>query len=93
MSLFTYCAGIVGMAAIGCLVASWIGISSPLQIVIGNSDPIVLQETLDTICPQLLSLLATLGIFALNRKQLSQGKIIGIVIVVSFILGLLGVIA
>lgn len=93
MSLFTYCAGIVGMAAIGCLVASWIGISSPLQIVIGNSNPIVLQETLDTICPQLLSLLATLGIFALNRKQISQGKIIGIVIVVSFILGLLGIIA
>ena len=93
LDLFTYCAGIVGMASIGCLVAAWVGITSPLQIVIGSADPIVLQETLDSICPQLLSLLATMGIFGLIRKQLSQGKIIAITIVVSFILGLFGIIA
>ena len=38
MNLFTYCAGIVGMASVGCLTASWIGISSPLVLNIAGNE-------------------------------------------------------
>ncbi len=92
MELFTFCAGIVGMAAVGCLTASWIGITCPLVLNISGSE-IVIQEYLDELCPELLSLLATLGVLGMLRKHMSTGKIIAIVIVVAFVLGTLGVVA
>lgn len=92
MQLFTFCAGIVGMAAVGCLTASWIGISSPLSFNISGNE-IVIQEYLDQLCPQLLSLGATLGVLGMLRKGVKTSKIMAIVIISAFVLGLLGVIA
>ena len=92
MQLFTFCAGIVGMAAVGCLTASWIGISSPLAFNISGNE-IVIQEYLDQLCPQLLSLAATLGILGMLRKGIKTSKIMASVIIGAFVLGLLGVIA
>ena len=92
MQLFTFCAGIVGMAAIGCLTASWIGISSPLSFDI-SGNAIVIQEYLDQLCPQLLSLAATLGILSMLRKGMNTTKIMAAVIVVAFVLGIFGIIA
>ena len=92
MDLFTYCAGIVGIASVGCLTASWIGISSPLQFdIAGNT--IVLQEYLDQLCPQLLSLSAVLIILKLLKNKVSTLKITIGVIVIAFILGVLGILA
>lgn len=92
MQLFTFCAGIVGMAAVGCLTASWIGISSPLAFNISGNE-IVIQEYLDQLCPQLLSLGATLGVLGMLKKGMKTSKIMAIVIIGAFVLGLLGVIA
>ena len=92
MDLFTYCAGIVGIASVGCLTASWIGISSPLQFdIAGNT--IVLQEYLDQLCPQLLSLSAVLIILKLLKNKVSTLKITIGVIVIAFVLGVFGIIA
>ena len=44
MQLFTFCAGIVGMAAVGCLTASWIGISSPLAFNISGNEIVILSS-------------------------------------------------
>ncbi len=93
MKLFTYIAGIVGMASIGSMIAAWIGIESPLMFTISGSE-IVVQEYLDELCPQLLSLLATLLIYQqLNRNKMSVMKLIFLIVVAAFILGVCGVIA
>lgn len=92
MDLFTYCAGIVGIASVGCLTAAWIGLSSPLAFSIAGNE-IVIQEYLDQLCPQLLSLTAVLTILKLLKSKVSTLKITVGVIVVAFVLGTLGVIA
>ena len=92
IKLFTYCAGIVGMAAVGCMVAQWVGISSPLVFKIGGSE-INIQSYLDQLMPQILSLGATLAVFSFLRKRVSTTKIIVGIIIIGFILGVLGVIA
>ncbi|ERI06582.1 PTS system mannose/fructose/sorbose family transporter subunit IID [Atopobium sp. oral taxon 810] len=91
MKLFTYCAGIVGVASIGCLTASWVGITSPLSFVISGSE-IVLQDYLDQICPQLLSLLAVLGFYKFLHSKVSVIKVLCSGVVIAFVLGALGVI-
>ncbi|MEF9962337.1 MAG: PTS system mannose/fructose/sorbose family transporter subunit IID [Erysipelotrichaceae bacterium] len=90
MDLFTYCAGIVGVAAVGCMIASWVGLSSPLAFSIAGSK-IVIQEYLDQVMPELLSLSATLIIFGCLRKKFKVIYIIMGIIVVGFIAGVLGI--
>ncbi|HPX32551.1 MAG TPA: PTS system mannose/fructose/sorbose family transporter subunit IID [Erysipelotrichaceae bacterium] len=92
MEVFTYCAGIIGMASIGAMVAQWVGIVTPLEFEISGS-VIVVQDYLNEIVPELLSLTATLAIYNLLRKQMSMGKVIVIVSAVAFVLGILGIIA
>ena len=48
MQLFTHCAGIVGVASIGCLIALWVPISCPLAFTISGSE-IVIQDYLNQI--------------------------------------------
>lgn len=92
MKLFTYVAGIVGVSSIGCMVATWIGISSPLVFTIGGSE-IVLQEYLDELCPQILSLIATLTIYwQLKRNKMPITRLIFVIVAIAFALGVFGVI-
>lgn len=90
MELFTYCAGIVGVAAVGCMIASWVGLTSPLTFTISGSK-IVIQEYLDQVMPQLLSLTATLIIFGCLRKKIKVVYIILGIIVVGFLGGVFGI--
>ncbi len=93
MHLFTYVAGIVGVASIGCMVAAWIGISTPLTFTIAGSQ-IVVQEYLDQICPQLLSLTATLLIYQqLKKNKIGIMQLILIIVVIAFALGAFGILA
>lgn len=93
MKLFTYIAGIVGVASIGSMVAAWIGITSPLTFTISGTE-IALQDYLDQLCPQLLSLTATLIIYRqLKKAKLNIMQLILIIVVVAFVLGVLGIIA
>ena len=92
MKLFTYVAGIVGVASIGCMIASWVSITTPISFAISGSE-IVVQDYLNEICPQLLPLVTTLLIYAqLKKNKLSIMKLIILIVVVSFVLGALGII-
>ena len=91
IKLFTYCAGIVGVMAIGCMVASQINIVSPLDFTI-EGQKVVIQDYLNQILPKLLPLVATLSIFAAIKKRIKVTRIIGTIVVAGFILGVLGII-
>jgi len=90
MQLFTYCAGIVGVMAIGCMVATQITITSPLQFSIAGQK-VVIQQYLNQIMPKLLPLLATLGIYQAVKKHVKVTYIILTIVVVGFILGVAGI--
>lgn len=92
MQLFTYCAGILGVAAIGCMIASWVTVSCPLEFTI-SGNKIVIQEYLDQIMPKLLPLAATLGIYSAIKKNIKITKIISAIVVIGFVLGVFGIIA
>lgn len=92
MALFTHCAGIVGVASIGCLIAMWVPISCPLNFTISGSE-IVIQDYLDQILPCLLPLCTTLTIFAYLRKGNKSIQAILYVVIIGFILGVFGLVA
>lgn len=91
MQLFTYCAGIVGVMAIGCMVASQINIVSPFSFSIAGQK-IVIQDYLNQILPKFLPLAATLAIYVAIKKRVKITRIIAAIVVVGFILGVLGII-
>ena len=92
MQLFTHCAGIVGVASIGCLIALWVPISCPLAFTISGSE-IVIQDYLNQIMPCIIPMATTLAVFGYLRKGNKAIKAILIIVVVGFILGILGLIA
>ena len=90
--LVTYCAGIVGITAVGCMIATQIAVSSPLQFTI-SGNKIVIQEYLDQIMPQLLPLIATLVVYYCLKKKVKVGYIMAGIIIIGFICGVLGILA
>jgi mannose/fructose/N-acetylgalactosamine-specific phosphotransferase system component IID len=91
MQLFTYCAGIVGVMAIGCMVASQINIVSPLAFSIAGQK-VVIQDYLNQIMPKILSIGATIAIYAAIKKRIKITRIIATIVVLGFILGVFGII-
>lgn len=90
MNLFTYCAGIVGIIAVGCMIATQISVSCPLSFTISGTE-IVLQEYLDQIMPRLLPLTATLIVYHFLQKKVRVGVIMAGIIIVGFLCGVLGI--
>ena len=90
MNLFTYCAGIVGVIAVGCMIASQISLISPLSFTISGTQ-IVIQEYLDQIMPRLLPLAATLSIFGLLKKKVSVSHIMVGIILIGFVCGVFNI--
>ena len=84
-------ASALGIFMMGALGANYVYISTPVQIVISNQDPIVLQEALDGIIPGILPLLAMFGIYGLMKKTKRISLICLIIIALSLLLSLLGV--
>lgn len=91
MQLFTHCAGIVGVASVGCLIAMWVPISCPLTFTISGSE-IIIQEYLDQILPCLIPLVTTLSVFGYLRKGGKAMNAILAIVVIGFVLGILGLI-
>lgn len=91
MGILTKLASILGLLMIGAMTASNVSFSMIVSIPAGEGDPILLQDTLDTIFVGLVPLLYTLGCFALLRKNVNVNFVIIGTMVIGLVLGLLGI--
>lgn len=89
MEQLLYVTNIVGLMVIGAMIASLIGLTTPISY----SDNFVLQDTLDTIIPQLIPLLATFLMYWLIKKKAKTGWLLAISIVGGIVLSALGILS
>ncbi|RHW49308.1 PTS system mannose/fructose/sorbose family transporter subunit IID [Lactobacillus bombicola] len=78
---------VVGLMVIGAMIATMIGITTPIKF----GKTFVLQTTLDSIFPQMLSLTFTFGMFYLIKKKVNTAWIMVICIVGGILLSVLGI--
>lgn len=90
MDQLMYVCGIVGLMVVGAMVASMVGITTPVAFA---STGLVLQDVIDSILPQALSLLVTLAMFTLIRKKVPTGALLVICIVGGIVINALGILA
>lgn len=84
-------AAVLGLFMMGALAASYISIKTPLEIAVKNSQPIVLQQILDSIVPGLLELVAVFTIyFYMKKKGPNYNIIMGTILVLSVIASVVG---
>ena len=84
-------AAVLGLFMMGALAASYISIKTPLEIAVKNSQPIVLQQILDSIVPGLLELVAVFAIyFYMKKKGPNYNIIMGTILVLSVITSVVG---
>ncbi|WP_066496311.1 PTS system mannose/fructose/sorbose family transporter subunit IID [Abyssisolibacter fermentans] len=85
-------ASILGLFMMGALSASYINISTPLEINLLEGSPIVIQDILDSMAPGLLPLAAVFGIYwFLKKKGPRYNIILTSIIVISIVCSLLGI--
>lgn len=85
-------AAVLGLFMMGALAASYISIKTPLEIAVKNSQPIVLQQILDSIVPGLLELAAVFAIyFYMKKKGPNYNVIMGAILVLSIVASVLGI--
>ena len=90
MEKIMYACGIVGLMAIGGMVATLIGITTPLTFAEGT---VVLQDILDGIVPMILNLGAVMGMYTLIKKNVNTGWLLAICIIGGILLNALGIFA
>lgn len=84
-------AAVLGLFMMGALAASYISIKTPLEIAVKNSQPIVLQQILDSIVPGLLELVAVFAIyFYMKKKGPNYNIIMGTILILSVIASVIG---
>ncbi len=81
---FSRAASIVGITVVGSLVASYIGLETPVVITAGGAD-VALQEVLDQVMPKLLPALYTFWMYKLLKKDRSPIVLILLTVVVGII--------
>ncbi|MBQ9620602.1 MAG: PTS system mannose/fructose/sorbose family transporter subunit IID, partial [Atopobiaceae bacterium] len=90
MHKLTTALSIVGLMVIGAMVATNVGLTTPIAFDI-NGTMFSLQETFDSIFPRLLPVCALGALYALNKKGVPVlTQIIGIM-VIGVVAGLLGI--
>ena len=84
-------ARVLGLFMMGSLSASYIKIETPFKIAIANSQPIMIQEILNSIAPGLLELAAVFGIYWFLKTKGPRYNIIMIAIIIfSIVCSVLG---
>ena len=87
-------ASIMGLFMMGALGSTYVKVSTPLQFVVDNAEPIVVQEILDQLLVGLLPLAAIMGIWwYFTHKGANYNKIIVIILVVSMVCAFFGILA
>ena len=90
MEKIMYACGIVGLMAIGGMVATLIGITTPLTFSEGT---VVLQDILDGIVPMILNLAAVMGMYWLVKHNVKTSWLLAICIIGGIVLNALGLLA
>ncbi|TDR73285.1 PTS system mannose/fructose/sorbose family transporter subunit IID [Paludibacterium purpuratum] len=86
----SHAASIVGMSVIGALIASYVHLSTPLQIHAGAARIELQTGVLDKLMPNLLPLGFTLLVYSLMKKGFSPVKLIGLTVVFGVLGKLIG---
>ncbi|SKA79020.1 PTS system IID component, Man family [Clostridium sp. USBA 49] len=87
MDKVMYICSVVGLMVIGSMMASMIGITTPIKF----GKTFVLQDILNGIVPQIIPLSVTFSLYWLLKKKVSTGWMLTICIVGGIILSLLGI--
>ncbi|WPC41158.1 PTS system mannose/fructose/sorbose family transporter subunit IID [Clostridium sp. JS66] len=87
MDKVMYICSIVGLMVIGSMMASMIGITTPIKF----SGKFVLQDVLNGIVPQIIPLGATFAMYWLLKKKVSTGWMLTICILGGILLNVLGI--
>ena len=90
MDRVMYAFGIVGLMAVGAMAATLIGVTTPATFADGT---LVLQDVLDSVCPQLLSLGSAMLMYWLLKKHVNSGWLLVICIAGGVLLSALGIAA
>jgi len=90
MDQLMFVCGIVGLMVIGAMVASMVGLTTPLTF---SSSGLILQDILDSILPQIVSLSITILLYWMIRKRVSTGWLLLICIIGGILINALGVLA
>ena len=88
MDQLMYICGIIGLMVVGGMVASMVGVTTPIQF---ESTGLVLQDILDSIIPQMLSLAVTMGLYALVKKRIKTSWLLLICIIGGIALNAFGI--
>jgi N-acetylgalactosamine PTS system EIID component len=78
----SHAASIVGMTVIGALIASYVHLTTPLEIHIGQTHIALQADVFDKLMPNLLPLGFTLIVYFLMRRNFSPVKLIGLTVVI-----------
>ena len=90
MEKLMYVCGIVGLMSVGGMIATLIGATTPLQFADGT---VVIQDILDGMMPQMISLGLTGLMYALIKKNVNTGWLLVIAIVGGIALSAAGILA
>lgn len=89
MDRVTYGLNVVGLTVIGAMIASLIGLTTPISY----GEGFILQEVLDSIIPQLIPLLTTFLMYYLIRKNTNTIWLLVLSIVAGVLFSALGILA
>ena len=90
MEKINFAASVVGLMVVGAMTATMIDIKTTLQLGVGES-AMPLQDIFNTILPNLLPLLATLGVLKMIKKGIKTNYILYGSLVVGMILSFVGI--
>ncbi len=85
-------ASILGCTVMGALISSYVSLSTPISFTISQEEFNLQTGLFDAIMPNLLPLLLTLGVFKLmGKEKWTSLKVMLLLIVVTFICGMVGI--
>lgn len=85
-------ASILAVTIIAALSVTAISVKTPIVISVSGAQPIDVQSAIDKIMPKMIQLITIIGAYYLYKRGYNITKVLTILFVVGFVLGLLGII-
>lgn len=92
LKILTKCAGILGLIMVGAMTANTVKFSTVIQFTVPGGDPVLLQDSLDSIFKGLIPLLVTFGCKKALDKGVNINWLMVIILVVSIAAALLHIV-